>query len=214
MKRLALPILLFAAAGARADITSTFDSDNEGWTTANVDTSDLSILSSSAAAWEAGHLTATETPGQFFVYAAPTKYLGDKSTFYGGSVSFALSDTVRDGLRYPNLLLRGNGTAIAYFTLPPSAAGTTYTIPLTANPAATNPLTTNGWYDFNQKPVSEATLRGVLSNLDRFGVSADWATARQDVTTLDNVIVAAPVPEPATFAALGLGLLAVVRRRR
>lgn len=192
------------AAEAHADVVSRFDVDNEGWFAADVSTTDLSILSSQAATWSAGHIGATEFGSQLFVLAAPAKFLGDKSAFYGGSVTYRLSDTVRDGIGYPNLLLRGNGFAMAYVTPPPAAAGTNYTIPLTEA----------GWIGLDQQPVTKTQFQNALANLDRFGINADWRTFSQDSVTLDDVVVANPVPEPATLAALGLGVVGVIRRRR
>ena len=193
-----------AASLSQADLTSTFDVDNEGWMAADVSTTDLSIQSSAPTTWNAGHIEAMEFGNAFFVLSAPSAYLGDLSGYYGGTTSFTLSDTVRDGLAYPNLLIRGNGFAMAYVTPPPaSLPGTSYTIPMTES----------GWIDFNQRPVSRTAFLNALSNVDEFGVSADWATLRRDSVTLDNVRVAA-VPEPSTLAALGLGLCAALRRRR
>lgn len=191
------------AIAAHADIVSTFDADDEGWRAADVSTTDLSILSSQPAGWESGHLRADEFGSALFVLAAPTAYLGDLSSYYGGAVTFTLSDTVGDGLPYPDLLIRGNGFAMAYATPPPTSLGTTYTIPLSEA----------GWIGFDGQPVSHSQFLSALTAVDRFGINADWRTGGQDSVTLDDVRVAA-APEPASLLPLALGLLAIRRRRR
>lgn len=202
--RILLLVFPFMAASAKADLFDAFDSGNGGWTVADVSPTTLEVLDEAPAGWRDGRLEATEFGSGLFVFRAPKAYEGDLSGYYGGSVGFTLSDASRDGVPYPNLLIRGNGFAMAYVTPPPSATGTAYIIPLTEA----------GWIGLDLRPVGKAQFQNALANVDRFGINADWATRTADVTTLDDVRVVAPVPEPATLAALGLGLAAFLRRRR
>ncbi len=206
-------VAILAAVGARADITSTFDTDSEGWQAANVSTSTfLPIEPNRPTTWNAGHIEASEsmfTQSGAFILLAPQKYNGDLSGYLGGTVSYRLSDDTHDvGIVQPNLLLvgtdvaTGNLLAIGYATTAPDPSGTNYTIPLSAS----------GWITSSLQPVTATQFSSVLSHLVGFGIGADWTSNATDFVTLDNVRVAA-VPEPATFAAVGLGMLAFVRRR-
>jgi hypothetical protein len=202
-RALLFPIVLIAAA-AQANVVSRFDSDLEGWSTASIRLSDLAITGVGTATWNSGGwLEATEFPGDLFVLVAPAKFLGNQSAFLGGTVSFRLSDETNDGIAYPSLLLRGGGVAMFRRSSAPTASGTNYVVPL--SPA--------GWLTVQGLPPTQAQFEAVLANIDAFGINADWTSNTVDKVTLDNVVMA-PVPEPATLAALGLGLVAIARRRR
>lgn len=208
MKGSALVFLALTSPFASASIFSDFSTGNEGWSAVNVAPTNLAVLESHAAGWSAGHLFESESsfthPG-LFVLSAPSAYLGDLSSYYGAVAMFTLSDTQADATIYPSLLLRGNGIALGYVgTQKPNVSGTDFVVPLFET----------GWITLAGVPATPAQMQSVLSNVDVFAINADWTLGGTDVVTLDNVAVLSPVPEPATWAVLGLGLAGVIRRRQ
>lgn len=208
MKGRALVLIALSSCLSHASIFSTFDSGNEGWSAVDVNFPSLAVVEAHAAGWSSGHLSETEanfSHSGLFVLAAPAAYLGDLSAYYGAVASFKLSDTHADPTVYPSLLLRGNGIALGYVgTQTPSPAGTDFTVPLSET----------GWVTLGGVAATPAQFQSVLSNVDVFAINADWTLAGTDVVTLDNVAVLSPVPEPATWAVLGLGVAGVMRRRK
>lgn len=208
MKGRALIFLALSSSFASASVFSTFDFDNEGWSAVNVSPVDLSILETHAAGWSGERLVESESsftmPG-LFVLSAPSKFLGDQSEYYDAVATFQLSDAQIDGTAYPSLLLRGNGIAIGF---------TAGQLPTPAGELFSVPLFETGWVKFGGGAVTKAEFQSVLSNLDVFAINADWRLGGTDDVTLDNVALLTPVPEPATWAALGLGVAGLMRRRK
>lgn len=109
-----LLILSLVALGAYgfADVYSDFEAGADGWLGVNVSFPGLEPLNTVTPTWTGHSITVTEEESGLFVLAAPSKFLGNQSAYLGGTVSFLLSAVTTDGIPYPNLLLRGNGTIL------------------------------------------------------------------------------------------------------
>lgn len=199
-----LTLAILATSGiASASVMSDFETDADGWLGVNVSFPSLDPLNTVAPTWTGHTITVTEQGSGLFVLAAPSKFLGDQSINLGGIVSFQLSDTVADGVPYPSLLLRGNGTILYYETLAPGTTLTDFVVSLTPT----------GWKNGTGVQASQAEFDSVFSNLDVFAINADWKTGGTDLVELDNVMMLAPVPEPTTLFVLGLGAAWIAKRR-
>lgn len=204
MRRFFLLTLIAASGLASASAYSDFEADADGWLGVNVAFPTLEVLGTVTPTWTGHSITVTEQGSGLFVLAAPSKFLGNQSICLGGIVSFQLSDTVADGVPYPSLLLRGNGTILYYETPAPGTTLTDFMVELAPT----------GWKNGTGAQATQAEFNSVFSNLDVFAINADWKTGGTDSVELDNVMMLAPVPEPMTFAILGAGLVAIARRRQ
>jgi hypothetical protein len=218
MIRLGICGALLVGVAARASLVSTFDLDAEGWKTADLSQVTGKPTGATAAVSynSSGYIVTSDTL-DWCNFAAPSAFLGDKSAYYGGRFSFDLGDTYNDFgvpgalVAGPLIVLYGNNTVIAVPSLPPAKQGFThYSLPLLAG----NWLAVTSFAPGGLAPASTATIRHVLENLQGVYISADWHTGEDD-SRLDNVVLAAPVPEPSTFLTgfVALGLLGWIGRK-
>lgn len=204
VRRLFFLALIAASGIASASAYSDFEADADGWLGVNVAFPSLEVLGTANPTWTGHSITVTEQGSGLFVLAAPSKFLGNQSICLGGIVTFQLSDTVADGVPYPGLLLRGNGTILYYETPAPGTTLTDFMVELTPT----------GWKNGTGAQATQAEFNSVFSNLDVFAINADWKTGGTDSVELDNVMMLAPVPEPMTVPVLGIGAAWTATRRR
>lgn len=198
--------LVGLSAFVRADIVNGFDANAEGWRAANIDTGTFAITYQDPT-WVDGHIEASEFASGLFLLAAPSEYLGDLSSYYGGSVSFRLSDVTNSATAYPALILQSGFTILYYEMDPPGTSLTNFEIPLSPTGWRT------GLFGASDPEPTQAQFQTALAGITNFGINADWTLNGVDVVALDDVHVAA-VPEPVSLAALGFGCVALVRRRK
>ncbi len=199
------------AAQAATTITSTFDTGNEGWKFGSPD------FRNQTATWDPATQSLKQSSGvAAWGYLASQAYLGDKSDYIGGTLSFEFSsERLDDNYRNrPFLVLNGANNKTIYANWGPT--------PTTALSLFTFNLTAANFYKGTSTevagPVSDAEFAAIMSNLKVIEVFADWS-GNVDNTRLDNVKMAvnAGVPEPGTWALMILGFGsagAVLRRRR
>lgn len=195
-----------ASAAGPGPVTSRFDLGVESWRV--LDLFSVPAGATSAPGYEAspGLISATDIYS-WTVFSAPSAFLGDKSAFAGGTLAFDLSDTLRDALspNFPTLVLRSGTDFLAWKGGVPGTSLTSFSATLAPSTqwlAGTSPATAT--------PATAADFAHVLGALDGLYVNADWATAAVDVSRLDNVVLAAAVPEPASAALCAAGLAAVL----
>lgn len=217
-KSAAAATLLMAATvvqAAPAPVESRFNADTENWRVANL----LSLSAASqAASFETGtQRISTSDLFSWTVFAAPAKFLGNQSAFLGGSLSFDLSDSLKDATAdmFPTLVLQSGANLLAWFGGAPGSTMTSYSAVLTASPAWQKIV----GYEVTGLPIlaaaSSADLSNVLGALQGIYINADWKTAGNDHAELDNVNLVGVVPEPSSWLMLlaGLAAVAIARRR-
>ena len=210
----AAALIALVGPASAASVSSTFDTDAEGWGVGNI-RSNLSTAPdpSNPPTYNAtggnpsGYISTTDTE-DIVAFLAPGKFLGNDVGFIGGSLSFDLQDTVpSDGVPYPAVVLYSSlGFSISYTASPPGTSWTSYSIPLTAS----------GWTGYpggeqnGVVPVTDAEFGFVMASIANIAIEADWHTG-DDNTGLDNVVLASggtpAIPEPSTWAMMVTGLV-------
>jgi len=218
----------FALAGgtASAAVVSTFDADNEGWTTLELSNDGSAVLGGVPSS----HVATGGNPGGFLTaldpgdetaarFSAPAKFLGDQSAYLGGTLSFdlALSPASAAIAPVPALVVFMNETAnlaLGFVGLAsPPETFSPYVVTLAADGAS--------WRAF--VPGSPAAniaatathFETVFAGLTHLSITGEFLDDIDDTVSLDNVVMSAvPVPAALPLLAVGLGIAGAAARRR
>ena len=206
--------------------SSTFDTDSEGWQIANL----IYGSNQGASPTVLGYFTPTynntggdpggyvsildPTSNQAFYWLAPSKFLGNKSSAYGGTLNYDLADTdLSDTFHQEDIILVSSSKTLVYDL---------GTIPADTFTHFSVGLSQAGWREnsLSGPSATQADMQGVLSSLSAIYIRGEYSLA-VDTGSLDNVTInSAPVPEASSVVSLGLllclglGGLAVTTRRR
>jgi hypothetical protein len=164
--------------------SSEFYNDADGWTIEG----DAEGGSSIDAAYSpfngldnSGHIYAEDdVTGGVWYFVAPGKYLGNKTSFLGGSISlWLIQESAMDDQFYSkDVILEGsNGSELYYeFDSYPSTNWTYYEISLD---------TTSVWLNQNEDTASMADFETVLNNLQKLWIRGEYQTG-EDTGGLDK----------------------------
>jgi alkaline phosphatase D len=183
----ALVILRCVGVCHAESVVSTFDTGVDGWNIADLrsygpydpplGTYPLSWNAAEGYAWE------YDPSSNSFFMNAPAKFLGDKSAYYGGQLTFQLKSTIANWANDNVVVIVGNnGKIICALIEPlPTTTWTSYRIPL---------LPSKFLYDGkNGQVVTESDFRGVLQNIKALRISGEYGAQVQETVGLDNVII-------------------------
>lgn len=184
---------------ATAQISSTFTSNAEGWTTPN--DADGTIGYSAAGGNPGGHVFGTPFFAVFgtgtvyfpFYFVAPGTYTGNRSVYYSGTLRYDVQQSVTGTPnQYAEVILRSGGSALYYYPStpfqPPAAPSwTTFSVPL---------HNASGFWktaDASIGPAAtEVQLLAVLTNLSAIEIRGLYRDANT-TNRLDNVIMTPPI---------------------
>lgn len=199
-------------ASASQSISSTFDTDAEGWGFLN----DARLFTWTGDLGNpAGAIRATDlSDGRIWYFSASSEYLGNRSNFYGGLITWEIAGITGNQTTLPgraDVMLSGNGI----------------TIGIDAGVQPVNGQWTTWWVDVHETTdwrivtsVANGTLGSEASSFEIESVLADLTglyirgeyTNGADSAAIDNVLFA-PIPTPGAIAVLGLAGVAMGRRR-
>jgi len=197
----ALAFCLTAGIAQASSVTSTFDTDDEGWT--------FSGDTKAPKGWNAaGYLEATDQAnGGTWYYVAPTKFLGNKAAAFGQTLSYDLyQNTTSNPFDRDELILTGGGLTITGNHVHPGTTFTSYSIALDSSFA---------WM-IGGAAATDAQILAVLSDLDSLWIRGEYQNG-SDYGRLDNVVMglnAVPLPASALLLAGAFAGMGALRRRR
>ncbi|MEM9064199.1 MAG: laminin B domain-containing protein [Planctomycetota bacterium] len=211
MHRCVLTGLMLASVASVSDgsITSTFDSDAEGWSTLN---DAQGFMWRSDVGNPLGAIRANDIGnGDYWYFAASDDYKGDLSAFYGGTLSWELLGIVGNHLddEPAEVMVSGAGLMIGIDIdyLPTNGTWAGAEVSLFADSWRLVDDSSDG--DLSTTAVTEQQMRDVLADVTGLFIRGEFTTGG-DSTALDNVML---VPTPASGFLMGLGSLAMWRRR-
>jgi hypothetical protein len=185
---------------ASAQLTYTFDTNEQGWRRADFNpvTFQLTVLGS--ATWNSGGYIEGDDFSNYAFHLSPDLAGGYQNA---PRIEFDYSTQFVDNT-YPLVVLRGNSEAIFQNALP-LADNLFHHYSYDFTPG------TWLWSDgVSTHLATTGEINSVLTNLFQIGVSSDYQTG-PDYTRLDNLTI---VPEPITMITLGAGLLTLLKRRK
>lgn len=198
--------LALTCVSAKATVTSTFDTDADGWTHAPGGDTDSTVTYSHTGGNPGGAVVLSDAAeGNTDYFLAPSKYLGNDSSAYGGTLSFDLKDTLAYAGGANVIEITGNvGQTLTYDT--GAFAANTWD-------HATAVLTeSSGWMLGGTAPT-QSQFQAILGSVTSLEILGDF-TAGNDTTTLDNVNLPT-VPEPVGLGSVLIGgAFTVLGRRR
>ncbi|MEQ9610847.1 MAG: laminin B domain-containing protein, partial [Gammaproteobacteria bacterium] len=192
-------LLLFV--GVNAQITSTFNSNVEGWTAPNALGNTISHVATGGN--PGGYVTATPTfvPASiippfpvYFNFIAPAAFLGNFSSYYNGNITYDLrQNSSLPAIAQPEVVITNGSTTIYYYPPtpfnPPTTSWATYSVPLSAS--------SGNWKTTNSSTGPAATqpqIISVLTSITGFGIRGRFNTALlPGPTSLDNVVMQPPI---------------------
>lgn len=170
--------------GGPPAVTSTFDDGAEGWTVVGDAQGATAEATHVAGGGSPGaHLRATDdVAGGTWYWNASPAYLGDKSAYVGGTLSFELNQSKTDD-QFDNtdVVLESGETRLGYdFGDESTHPGTNWT-------AYEVPLSPDGWTNLETgEPVTGETFEAVLSDLDQLWIRGEYRSG-SDTGGLDTV---------------------------
>jgi hypothetical protein len=215
-------ILMSAATAHAATAVSTFDSDTDGWVSFQNNGTPVDWISTGGN--PAGHIAVSDFSGGWAYVAAPAKFLAPAS--YGGVFAFDLkylndSPNVLPTIYNVRIGIAGNGLFLITESTLPTPDWTHYAFQLdtSSNLRKFSDLSQN--YDAGAPAPSQAEIEGVLANLTGIFIATDYSNGTTDQgqvdrSFIDNVQFGDPVatPEPASLSILGVGVAALLMRKR
>jgi len=172
--------LAFSAAG---QVSSTFDTDLEGWAVY----SDGHISHDPAFGNPAGAACMTDQgSGGYFGFLAPAAYRGDKSAYFGGTLTYDIhiNNSTTAGPTQPDVVITGSGiTIVLDLPVPPGDQWDTREINLDSSAD----------WRINSLSGTSATdeeIQIVLGDVTLLRIRGEFSTQTSDVTYLDNVLLA------------------------
>ena len=204
----ALGILLMPSSVLAATISSTFDADSEGWFVQDIlggagpwdRVQTFPVQHSSTGGNPGGYIFSIDPSANFFRFAAPSKFLGNKSALLRGTLSVDLAHST-GGPVFALVILRGGAQDEILAYQPGGSLSTSFlrfNIPLDADGSS--------WLHFddghlNQRIATTHDFESVLSNLTDIWIQGDTSDG-SETTRLDNFSI---VPELATAACIASG---------
>lgn len=186
----AAALLLLGGAPARADVAADFAVSNDGWAIVDYPfrSNATGPRSTASLAFDGGN---GQPPGSVRVgdvfaetgIAAPAGFLGDRRSFYGGSLAYDILLRYTDGVDYPAVVLAGSSQSV-YYDAPSPAVGVWTSVAV--------PLTEAGWkIGGTMAAATQAEFMAVLQSLQGFYIYTEWHTGTDD-TNVDNVALRGP----------------------
>lgn len=203
----ALALLLPLSAAAQV-VTSTFDTDLDGWTKAAGSDAASTTVWVSTGGNPDGFLRQNEAADGFADrIAAPAKFLGNLSAFNGGTLSFDVwTNIISSALNANTDVILAGPTLSLRFDLPSPVVNTWTPRSMTLSHNA-------GWVlqDTGVAPTA-SEFAGILANVTSLTLLADFRSG-PETPGFDNIRLQA-IPEPSAAAwLLGAGALAFVTAR-
>jgi hypothetical protein len=167
--------------GASGAPVSTFDNDDDGWTMSGDVASSNWVGSGGDPGGYFQWVDAATGADAYFV--APEKFLGDKSAYYGGALTYSLQDTGSGITGIPDIELIGDGIELDYYN-----AGTPGLTPAWGNFSAS--LTAAGWETTGGAAATVQQMQEVLGDLTGLEIRAEYVDG-DETGGIDNVVMSA-----------------------